>query len=207
MNSKTELILKKLYQQKLHQRQILGSGNAPCDVLNMNLYEFLKRLGEIHFLLARRLYVPNQSQTLNNAAYMLKTLLPRLQIRTCYLVRNHFIGIYLPEYGLILDEYAQTPSTDEFLHRILPITAKQLGTQITDLANVIKSKTFHKLEPYRMKKLFRDVCIQTISYWISEKDIYQLLLLKRLDDESLKFMSFHSPVLKVDGEKLFKNVA
>lgn len=207
MNNTTELILKRLYRQKLHQRQTLGSGNAPRNVLNMNLYDFLRRLGEIHFLLARRLYVPNQSQTLKNAAFMLRTLLPTFKIQTCYLIKDQFAGIYLPQYGLILDESAQAPSMDEFQHQILPITAKQLGTQMTDIANALKTKTFHKLESYRIKKLFRDICIGTISYWVSNKDIYQLLLMESLDDVSLQAISFHSPILMVKSEQLIQNVA
>jgi len=205
--SNTHHLLKRLYQQKLHKRLFLGSGSAPAHILNMDLHKYLRRLGEIHFHLSKSLYGSKQPQVWNRATYMLKTLLPKLQMRPCYLIKDQFADIYLPEYGLILDVSATIPHLDEYQLRILSIPSNQLGTQITDFSQSLKNKIFPKLEYYRISKLYRDICIDTISYWISDKDIYQLLMMERLDDVSLQVMSFHSPILQVNSEKLIQNAA
>jgi hypothetical protein len=212
-SAKTRHTLRRIYKQKLHEKQYIGAGNAPAALIKMPLNDYMKRLKEIQILINRWLLTFTQlpaheaTPLKYNASWMLQTLMPKIQIYQYYLIKDHIAEIYLPEYGLILDSCARILYSDEYQLQILPISTQQIGIQVTELLKSLKNKKIPRLENYRIMKLYRDIYMDTISFWMSENDIYQLLLMDKLDEASLRLLKLNSPIFRFHNEEITKNVA
>lgn len=213
----TERILRKLLRQKLANLPGIGSGNTPSAVIEMPLLAYTEKLAAIHTLLNRRLRALMQisasgSVSVTTSEEKLYKMLKQMDIE-CYpqlLVQNHLIDIYLPRYGLAIEvngaihdrlfKMNQDINKAEFLKKKYSIdTMSVQNTCIYRYANELRTAiitgSLTKLEPYRSNKVMRDIYLETISYWIQERDLYKLLLMD-LDKIPFKDEHFISSILK-----------
>lgn len=214
---KSKRILLKLLKQKSTNHTIMGSGCTPESVTNMSIHSYSVKLLGIYNLLNKRLralmqIIASGSVTVTSSEVKLLNMLTALNIK-CYpqmLIQNHLVDLYIPKHGLVIEvngsihnrlfKMNQDLNKYEFLKQKYDIdTQSVLNDQVSSFANqlslAIKTGNLKKLETYRSRKLERDICFDTISYWIQDKDLYKLLL---MDLEKIQFRDelFASSILK-----------
>lgn len=215
--AKTERILRKLLRQKLTKLPGIGSGSTPVEIIEMPLLTYTDKLGGIHRLLNRRLRVLMQiiasgSVSVTSSEEKLFTALRKMNFE-CYpqlLIQNHLIDIYLPRYGLAIEvngaihnrlfKMNQDSNKADFLKNEYLIDTQSVQNSdiyryANELRTAIISGSLVKLEAYRSSKVMRDIFLETISYWVQERDLYKLFLMN-LEKVTLKDEHFISKILQ-----------
>lgn len=187
-------------KQKLYRRPI-GYGGLSNGIALMTLQEFFSRLELIHRLITNRFQrcihmLQPGSITKTSSEEMLILMLQAMNkdlvIWSNCLIENHSVDILLLDYQIGVEvnggihdvEFKMSQDTykQESLYEKFKIhTMSVYNHDITRLANLvttqIRTREIKKGDRKRIKKLYRDILIKTISYWIDEKDISKLLLL------------------------------
>lgn len=215
---KTERLLKAIFKQKLHSRRMVGYGQLPPELAQMNMSEYYERLGVIHRIITERFHKcihrlqPGSVTTTSveeMLILMLQTMNRDLVIWSNCLIQNHSVdlllldyqiaievngGIHNAEFKMSQDSFKSDRLYDSFKIHSMAVENSDITRVASQITAQIKNHTLKKGDRKRIKKLCRDILIKTIAYWIDAKDIPILLLMNLNAPLALK--SFHSKILQ-----------
>lgn len=215
---KTERLLKAILKQKRLGTPV-GYGKLPPSISQMSIHEYFRRLSFIQNLITHkfrehihRLHPGAITATSaeEKLSYMLKTINKDLVLLNGCLIQNHSVDILLLDYQIAIEvnggihnaEFKMSQDTfkAEQLHKNFKIhTLTVENGDIVRMANSvsaqIKNHELTKGDRKRIKKLFRDIPIKTIAYWIKEEDILKLLLINK-DSPPVPACLFKSKILR-----------
>lgn len=214
---KTERLLKALMKQKLSGKAT-GYGRLPPEILRMNINEYFERLCVIHRIVTDRFHkcihrLQPGSITTTSAeemlVFMLQTMNKDLVIWSNCLIQNHSVDILLLDYQIAIevnggihnaefkisqDSFKSECLFERFKIHVMSVENSDIARVASQITSQIKSRTLKKGDRKRIKKLYRDILIKTIAYWIDERDIPALLLMDLNSPMALK--TFNSKILQ-----------
>lgn len=212
---KTERLLKAILKQKRLGGPI-GHGGLQPEISLMTMSEYFKRLNNIHALISDRFREHIQrhqpgaitaTSAENRLSLMLKAMNKDLTIWNACLIQNHSVdillldyqiaievngGIYNAEFKMSQDAFKAERIYKDFKVHTMTVENNDIVRMANSIGAQIKNHQLKKGDRKRIKKLYRDILIKTVAYWIVEEDI-QMLLLNVGDLHQFKSKIFQLP--------------